>query len=420
MNNQNDLHNNSNSKRRIYYQQDGEQRMRRPQAFEIEQLPHIPPLSTAVDPLSNDAHCTTTNTSNDDNADDNDSRGSDEGEGRPRRRRPSDPCWVVTRYLFLSLLALGLTVTCPQSNMYRRPSSRSQSTSTGQLQLEPLVQCLVGYVLTIVLFFSLRGTDPGFLTPETIKDMNIESMTLLHHDGHDEEKQQKVQSKKQHQEEELDLSEAITGTSSSLDHHRHIAQKSMIPQKDEPSTTHQPTDVPTTCTTDIHTGLFQGTHRRYCPTCQISPLLRSHHCKICKKCVATFDHHCDFVGTCIGERNHCRFWWFLLAQAIAFAIFCHVISSSTLGLGSLLSAGASPFPWASLHVVLAKFYIYPINFFAWIMVVMHSWMALTNSTTFECSKGPRHLEYLKGTQPLDLPFSKVHQAIRLLFLWLPV
>jgi hypothetical protein len=27
-------------------------------------------------------------------------------------------------------------------------------------------------------------------------------------------------------------------------------------------------------------------------------------------------------------------------------------------------------------------------------------------TTFECSKGPRHLEYLQGTEPMDLPFSK--------------
>jgi hypothetical protein len=39
-------------------------------------------------------------------------------------------------------------------------------------------------------------------------------------------------------------------------------------------------------------------------------------CKICNVCVATFDHHGLFLDTCIGERNHFRFWLFLILNIV--------------------------------------------------------------------------------------------------------
>lgn len=48
--------------------------------------------------------------------------------------------------------------------------------------------------------------------------------------------------------------------------------------------------------------------------------LRSHYCRVCERRVATYDHHCFVIGTCIGEKNHCRFWWFLFFQSISLCL----------------------------------------------------------------------------------------------------
>lgn len=60
--------------------------------------------------------------------------------------------------------------------------------------------------------------------------------------------------------------------------------------------------------------------------------------------------------------------------------------------------------------VHAKVGIYPLCLIAWIMVwiLTSTWMTVSNSTTFETSKGPgRHIDHLKGVGVWDFPFSKV-------------
>lgn len=144
-------------------------------------------------------------------------------------------------------------------------------------------------------------------------------------------------------------------------------------------------------------------HRKFCESCGIYPPLRSHHCKTCQRCVATFDHHCDFVGTCIGERNHCRFWIFLTLQSIGFLICAHIVSTSRLGLATLMwNEDDSAF---SFVAALIKLFIYPLTFASGLMWIVHSIIALCNTTTFEFAKG-RHLDYLEGTVPTDCPFSQ--------------
>lgn len=58
----------------------------------------------------------------------------------------------------------------------------------------------------------------------------------------------------------------------------------------------------------------------WCPCAPVLQPLRAQHCKFCARCVAKFDHHCFVLGTCVGEKNHCRFWWFLVLQSLEIAL----------------------------------------------------------------------------------------------------
>ena len=320
-----------------------------------------------------------------------DRNGNDGTSSSNHRRKPTSTTRATVRYLSLSLLALILTLTCPGSTVSSSAQQVQYQNSNSNNSI-PLLQCLVVYVLTLALFFYLLGSDPGYLTPENMNDFGLESATLLSQDDRNEDEDveenhqdQQKQQQQQQQDNTACNEEGIT----------------MLTHSSAPSAA--------------------SIRRPYCPTCQISPPLRAHHCKLCDRHVATFDHHCDFVATCIGERNHCRFWCFLLVQAIGFAVFCHTVNTSPWGLTTLLGIRSNMTTMDHVHwslplrVVLAKLYLYPLCFFAWIMVLLHTWMATTNSTTFEFTKGggggigrrEGYLEYLQGMQPSDLPFSKV-------------
>ena len=72
--------------------------------------------------------------------------------------------------------------------------------------------------------------------------------------------------------------------------------------------------------------------RRACEKCAGARVpLRAKHCHVCERCVRKFDHHCFWVGTCVGERNHGRFWWFLLAQSGVAAHACWIAVTGVVG-----------------------------------------------------------------------------------------
>jgi palmitoyltransferase len=131
--------------------------------------------------------------------------------------------------------------------------------------------------------------------------------------------------------------------------------------------------------------------------------------------VATFDHHCELVGNCIGERNRCLFWWFLLSQAVAFALCNQIVGSSSLGLSTLLFARAplsTATTFQALVVVGTKVYLYCLSFTAYVMLAMHTFFSAANLTTFEVRFGGginNHdgVDYLRNVHSVtDLPFSQ--------------
>ena len=297
-----------------------------------------------------------------------------------RTRQPEPQWWVVLRYLLAASVAVGLTLTCPgETHLWSRQDRDSDSLT---LDWERVAEVIFFSVLTLVAFFALQGSDPGYLTADMVNDLSLEDGTSLIGTTMDEKEAQ--------DDVHLQDIELATMTKTEPITRRHSPLNRAVDPLAPPSLSFQSQVT------------FRGMRRKNCDTCQFNPPLRSHHCKICNRCVATFDHHCGFVGTCIGERNHCRFWWFLSAQASAFWVMSATVGSSSLGFSSLFRVVS----WEVARVCLAKLYLYTLTFCAVLMVIIHTFFAVGNLTTFECTKGSKHLEYLQGTQPMDLPFSK--------------
>ena len=327
-----------------------------------------------------------------------------------RRRPPTTTTTTTTtttpkdakrRFVLLATLAVVLTITCPGT----------RTTTT----VVTWIKAILVYASTLISFYSLCGSNPGY-----VKDAAdiLEDGTLL---DHAQDRDAAVEQTNIINSDSNNSNNDRDSSSSTYDskNHRTAHERSMSSEVIVSTNTSfvaldESNDSNTTTTSGsvVPSSTFQGTRRRYCPTCRVSPPLRSHHCKQCDLCVATFDHHCAFVGTCIGERNHTRFWWYLLIQAVGFSILCQHVGLSRWGLSTIIVSGGNgsgDYPlWDVLRVVATKCYLYPLRFFAWTMLVFHTYMALTNTTTFELSKGSRHIDYLKGTKLCDLPFSKVN------------
>jgi palmitoyltransferase len=259
-----------------------------------------------------------------------------------------------------------LTINCPQTTNAR--THNENHSESGFLEINWDIFILVTtYILLLVNFGILHGSDPGYITLDVLEQFesdDSENECFLPQVNNTPDQQGDGEYVERHNPDPL-AKNGETGD----------------PGDDE---------------------YFPSTRRKRCEVCNLSPPLRSHHCKICNKCVATFDHHCLFVGTCIGERNHCRFWTFLTLQCVGFHRCIKIVGSSRLGVTSFVSQG---FQVSILRVVVAKLFIYPLFASALIMWVIHTLFGISGSTTFECSKGPTHIDYLKGTRETDFPFS---------------
>lgn len=301
--------------------------------------------------------------------------------------------FVIVRYGTLSTVALLLTLSCP-----------------AQHEKQVVGELLLAYILTVASFLLVQGSDPGFLSTDVLSDLESdEDGLLLPPADAGEPTEIKAENSDIFKSRKREARENTLQQKSST--HSTSFSKNGSPSSDTIRLSSSSSDICSANRTHqsnlpqhVDEEFYRGTRRKFCDICNVAPPLRSHHCRKCQRCVATFDHHCGLVGKCIGERNHCRFWWFLLIQAVSFLRLCSAVGSSrTGGWMALLIHG---FQWDSLRVAMAKTYLYPLTLVALGMLVVHSFFAVSNSTTFECTKGPRHLDYLKGTKESDFPFSK--------------
>jgi len=143
---------------------------------------------------------------------------------------------------------------------------------------------------------------------------------------------------------------------------------------------------------------------RACERCALPAIpLRAKHCRVCDKCVRKFDHHCFWVGTCVGERNHGRFWLFLLAES---ALTGHWLWISCTG---IVGATVNHASWGDVFndnvgSLAACAYMQLMCFFVGFLLVFHSYLLLSGQTTWEVSSEQR-VSYLRdlprGSKPFD-------------------
>lgn len=141
---------------------------------------------------------------------------------------------------------------------------------------------------------------------------------------------------------------------------------------------------------------------RKCEDCDMVMPLRAKHCRQCNMCVSMYDHHCGVIGTCIGERNHCRFWWFLFFQLLELLVGASVAHSGVIYMSTYSDwMGTNSLAFFCLCVI-----------YIWLIVVLplfifHTWLACTNTTSYETAKGADGVwYYAPGTRECDLPFSR--------------
>lgn len=122
--------------------------------------------------------------------------------------------------------------------------------------------------------------------------------------------------------------------------------------------------------------------------------MRTNFCRESKQYVARYDHYCPIINRPVGERNHCMYWWFCLFQLLS-------ISSAV----SILNDGSPTPRFQNGTAVLLSLVFIVQSLFVGALLVFHSWLVISNSTTYEFMRCER-IEYLAGTQYGDLPFSQ--------------
>ncbi|KAK8472101.1 hypothetical protein PHAVU_002G112900 [Phaseolus vulgaris] len=135
-----------------------------------------------------------------------------------------------------------------------------------------------------------------------------------------------------------------------------------------------------------------------CTYCNVEQPPRAKHCHDCDKCVLQFDHHCVWLGNCIGQGNHCKFWWYLFEDT-ALCLWTGVLYIS------YLKAHITRVWWQDAILILLLITLSVCLIFLLLLLLFHSYLILTNQTTFELVRR-RRIHYLRGIPERVHPFSR--------------
>ncbi|KAI9137592.1 DHHC palmitoyltransferase-domain-containing protein [Paraphysoderma sedebokerense] len=121
-----------------------------------------------------------------------------------------------------------------------------------------------------------------------------------------------------------------------------------------------------------------------CRICDVVLPLRARHCVKCQRCVMKFDHHCFLIANCVGQNNHVLFYTYLFFESVL-TWKCMILNLSLL------------FNLPSLHFttdILLFISLLIVVSFTGIctgLLIFHSYLILTNLTTWEYLRGPRSI-----------------------------
>lgn len=131
-----------------------------------------------------------------------------------------------------------------------------------------------------------------------------------------------------------------------------------------------------------------SSYELYCKYCEMSVPLRSHHCNTCQRCVATFDHHCQVIGTCIGERNHCRFYSFIILNLLGVWILSYISDSAftPVSVTDTVQQLQYPPPHKPELAYISSAVLAVTWWYILFLFLYHTWLVFTGSTGYECIK----------------------------------